>query len=388
MAKRNIKSKDYKIGFSIFQKKSGINFWRFFFPGINQENKEECFFCLEFEVLNPNISENEMLFSLSQKKILPEDLQSALLGNSSILNEQTNTKSSYCSVRLLKLGKKSKQLCQFMSFKEVDFDFKNMEFKIGNKLFTDKSLSGFISIANEDEIKNKEIFCQQGYATWNLEYKIKESELKGYHNDSYRWFPIGVKTDFVGKVNFDGEDFLVDTRTALGHIDRFYGNAYPTELIHIYCSNLISMISGKKLENSAFCIQGIFENRISLIGNLENIDISFFANKSQREYNCVFNCVEVPGIENYSERMLHWSFSLNDKQTIVDIDIFCRLTELNNRIIEKPEGNRNIISLLEGGTGFGEIKLYKKNKKAIEQIEHAKLTKVICEFGKSDIYNS
>ena len=388
MAKRNIKSKDYKIGFSIFQKKSGINFWRFFFPGINQETKEECFFCLEFEVLNPNISENEMLFSLSQKKILPEDLQSALLGNSSILNEQTNTKSSYCSVRLLKLGKKSKQLCQFMSFKEVDFDFKNMEFKIGNKLFTDKSLSGFISIANEDEIKNKEIFCQQGYATWNLEYKIKESELKGYHNDSYRWFPIGVKTDFVGKVNFDGEDFLVDTRTALGHIDRFYGNAYPTELIHIYCSNLISMISGKKLENSAFCIQGIFENRISLIGNLENIDISFFANKSQREYNCVFDCVEVPGIENYSERMLHWSFSLNDKQTIVDIDIFCRLTELNNRIIEKPEGNRNIISLLEGGTGFGEIKLYKKNKKAIEQIEHAKLTKVICEFGKSDIYNS
>lgn len=388
MAKRNIKSKDYKIGFSIFQKKSGINFWRFFFPGINQENKEECFFCLEFEVLNPNISENEMLFSLSQKKILPEDLQSALLGNSSILNEQTNTKSSYCSVRLLKLGKKSKQLCQFMSFKEVDFDFKNMEFKIGNKLFTDKSLSGFISIANEDEIKNKEIFCQQGYATWNLEYKIKESELKGYHNDSYRWFPIGVKTDFVGKVNFDGEDFLVDTRTALGHIDRFYGNAYPTELIHIYCSNLISMISGKKLENSAFCIQGIFENRISLIGNLENIDISFFANKSQRAYNCVFDCVEVPGIENHSERMLHWSFSLNDKQTIVDIDIFCRLTELNNRIIEKPEGNRNIISLLEGGTGFGEIKLYKKNKKAIEQIEHAKLTKVICEFGKSDIYNS
>lgn len=388
MAKRNIKSKDYKIGFSIFQKKSGINFWRFFFPGINQENKEECFFCLEFEVLNPNISENEMIFSLSQKKILPEDLQSALLGNSSILNEQTNTKSSYCSVRLLKLGKKSKQLCQFMSFKEVDFDFKNMEFKIGNKLFTDKSLSGFISIANEDEIKNKEIFCQQGYATWNLEYKIKESELKGYHNDSYRWFPIGVKTDFVGKVNFDGEDFLVDTRTALGHIDRFYGNAYPTELIHIYCSNLISMISGKKLENSAFCIQGIFENRISLIGNLENIDISFFANKSQREYNCVFDCVEVPGIENHSERMLHWSFSLNDKQTIVDIDIFCRLTELNNRIIEKPEGNRNIISLLEGGTGFGEIKLYKKNKKAIEQIEHAKLTKVICEFGKSDIYNS
>ena len=58
------------------------------------------------------------------------------------------------------------------------------------------------------------------------------------------------------------------------------------------------------------------------------------------------------------------------------------------RIIEKPEGNRNINNIVEGGTGFGEIKLYRKNKKAIEQIEHAKLTKVICEFGKSDIYIS
>ena len=148
------------------------------------------------------------------------------------------------------------------------------------------------------------------------------------------------------------------------------------------------MISGKKLEDSAFCIQGVFENRVSIKGNLENLDISFFANKSKRLYSCVYDCMEVPGIENQSDKMLHWSFSLNDKQNIVDIDIFCKLSELYNRIIEKPEGNRNIINIVEGGTGFGEIKLYRKNKKAIEQIEHAKLTKVICEFGKSDIYIS
>lgn len=388
MAKRSIKSKDYKIGFSNFQKKSGVNFWRFFFPGINEQNKDECFFCFEFEALNPNLSENKVLFSLLQKKIKPEDLQSALLGNTSFLNEQDYPKSSYCSVKLIRLGKKSKQLSQFIPINEVDFDLKNMELKIGNKLFTENTLSGFISITDEDEIKNKEILCQQGYATWNLEYKIKESELKGYHNDSYRWFPIGIKTDFVGKINFDGEDYLVDTRTSLGYIDRFFGNSYPQELIHVYCSNLVSMISGKKLEDSAFCIQGVFENRVSIKGNLENLDISFFANKSKRLYSCVYDCMEVPGIENQSDKMLHWSFSLNDKQNIVDIDIFCKLSELYNRIIEKPEGNRNIINIVEGGTGFGEIKLYRKNKKAIEQIEHAKLTKVICEFGKSDIYIS
>ena len=74
------------------------------------------------------------------------------------------------------------------------------------------------------------------------------------------------------------------------------------------------MISGRKLENSAFCIQGVFENRVTLIGNLEDIDISIYANKSKRTYNCVYDCMEVPGIENHSEKMLHWSFSLNYKQ--------------------------------------------------------------------------
>ena len=157
MAKRNIKLKDYKTGFSNFQKKNGINLWRINIHEINEENKEECFFCLEFESLNSSISDKNVLFSLTQKKISSEDIQSAILGNISTLTEQNNSKSSYCSVRLLKLGKKSKQLCQFISIKEVDFDLKNMELKIGNKLFTEKSLSGFLSITNEDDLKNKEI---------------------------------------------------------------------------------------------------------------------------------------------------------------------------------------------------------------------------------------
>ena len=89
----------------------------------------------------------------------------------------------------------------------------------------------------------------------------------------------------------------------------------------------------------------------------------------------------MPEAENPEENLLHWSVSLNSKLWVIDIDIFCKIKELNNRTIELPEGRRQVLNLLEGGTGTGEIKLYKHIGNTLEQIEHATLVKVFCEFG-------
>ena len=52
-----------------------------------------------------------------------------------------------------------------------------------------------------------------------------------------------------------------------------------------------------------------------------------------------------------------------------------------DRSLELPEGKRKVLNLLEGGSGTGEIKLYKHIGNTLEQIEHATLQKVFCEFG-------
>lgn len=380
------KSKNYKIGFSNIQKKDGINFWRFFFVGTNVVSKEDCAFFLEFEALNPNISPSQTIFNLKQKEILAEDLQSALIGNDVSLSNAQNEKSSYCVLRIAKLGKNAKQLCQYFSLNDAEFNFKSFEIKIGDKIFSENFLKGFLSVSKNDLLKNPELLCNDGYATWNLEYKIVESQNKGFKSDACRWFPLGIKSDFVGKINFNGEDFFVDPRVSSGYVERFFGNDFTKSWIHVHCSDLLSLISGKELKNSAFCAQGVFDDRISFSGSLGNLEVDFYADKSKRSYNCVFDCTQFPGIEDPSEQLLHWSFSINGKTWIVDIEVFCRLSELLNRFLESPAGEKKGLNLLEGGTGYGELKLYKRNGKAIEQIEYAQLKKVVCEFGETDFF--
>ena len=89
----------------------------------------------------------------------------------------------------------------------------------------------------------------------------------------------------------------------------------------------------------------------------------------------------MPENENPEENLLHWSASLNSKDWVIDIDVFCKIRELINRTIELPEGKRQVLNLLEGGNGTGELKLYKHIGNTLEQIEHATLTKVFSEFG-------
>lgn len=384
MAKKNIKSKDYKIGFSNIQKKNGINFWRFFFSGINSVSKESETFFIEFELLNPSLSPDKPFFSDLNKPFSPNDLQAALIGDINSLGNKKKEKSSYCVLRIGKLGQKSKQLCQYFAWNDASFSFRPFEIKIGNKLINEYQLSGFINVDEQDSIENPTLYPDYGYSNWNLEYYIQESTVLGYKDDKFRWFPFGKKTIFAGKLNFNGIDYIIDPKGHEGYIERFYGNAFINKWVHINCSEIISLITGKRITDSSFCIHGVFGKKLTFLGNLENISISLFADKLKHSYDCVFDCTQMPGNENAKEQLLHWSLSFNDKKWIIDIDVFCKVSELINKIYTNSEDSTTGLNILEGGTGFGEIKFYKQNKKSIEQIEHAKISKVICEYGNID----
>ena len=89
----------------------------------------------------------------------------------------------------------------------------------------------------------------------------------------------------------------------------------------------------------------------------------------------------MPSVEEIDQNNLHWSVSIHNKQWIIDVDAFCQINELTNRSIELPEGQRKVLNVLQGGSGSGEIKIYRKSGKNLEQIEFAKFTNCVCEFG-------
>ncbi len=380
--KKNIK--DSRYGLSGSSKKIGVNLWRCFFVGFEKNSASEQMFFIELEMINPSLSPSEPLLGFKPRvTITEEDLQYTLAGTLAAkdLKSENIVQPSYVAVRIGKLGAQPKQLCSYQPLKSMKFSNKPFTIQMENKLFTEDALSGFINITEDDFQKHPEYMCDKGYASWNLKYEIICDMAEGYKNKNERWFPYGIKTDFSGIVSFDGADYIIEPRKCMGYMDRYWGRTMPYDWFHISSANLTSIISGRVLQKSFFTIQGVFEDKLAFMGSFEGSDIIFPANLSKRQYSCVWDCIQTPESENPDDNKLHWSVSINNKLWVLDIDLYCKVNELSNRVLELPEGNRKVLSILQGATGTGEIKLFKKIRNTLEQIEYAEITKAVCEFG-------
>ena len=364
-------SNDYKFGLNGAKKKVGINNWRFIFNGINTSTGAEQMFYIEFEMLNPWASNDLVQLGFKPRvKISAEDLQYALAGTDSAKSISTEAivQPSYCAVRVGTFGVEGKQLCSYYPVKLVKFSNKPFEIIVDNKYFNENKIGGFINVPEEEKAAHPELLCDAGYAKWEINYTVQRDYKNGYKSDLLRWFPFGLQ-------------YAIDPKRCCGYSERFWGKGVPEPYFHLSSANLTSVISGKTLFESSFAVNGIFDERVSFIGKFEDIDIELCADGSKRQFSVVWDCAQMPENENPEENLLHWSTSLNSKEWVIDIDVFCKIRELNNRSIELPEGQRKVLNLLEGGSGTGEIKLYKHIGNTLEQIEHATLAKVFCEFG-------
>lgn len=387
MANLNKILKEYKYDLAGNKKKIGINYWRFIFNGLEALSGAEQIFFIELEMINPWLSSSEVLLGFKPRvKVSEEDLQYALAGTQSAkeINTETLLQPSYCSIRIGKLGAVAKQLCYYFPAKDMKIQSKPFEIDINNKIFSENKLSGFLSVSQEDISANPELLCDSGYATWDITYEVNTPNTMGYKRKDTRWFPFGLNSLFSGKINFDGTDYIIDSRKCSGYVERYWGPVFPETWFHISSCNMSSVITGKTLLSSSFAIQGVFEDKVSFIGHFEDLNIELCANKSNRQYSVIWDCTQMPESENKEENLLHWSVSINNKLWIVDIDVYCKIKDLYNRTLELPEGKRKILNLVEGATGTGEIKIYKHIGNTLEQIEHVELVKVICEFGRSE----
>lgn len=377
-------AKQNKFGFSTGKKKFGVNFWRFFFKGIEKNGGSECLFYIEFEMLNPWTNPSEATLGFAPRvTIKEEDLQYALSGTASAHDIQTEVivQPSYVAVRVGKLDDFPKQLVQYIPFQNVSFNQKPFEIRAESNVFTEDAITGFVSVSLTEKNQHPEYFCDSGSANWNLQYDILNGYEEGFDNGGDSWFPSGMRTAFSGVINFDGLDYIVDPSKNCGYIDRFWGKTFPEQWFSVSSTSLTSLISGKTLTESAFCIQGIFDGKIIFIGNFEGAEIIFAPNSSTKNYNTVWNCLEAPEADEDGDKNVHWSISIDSKLWVIDIDVFCKAKYLYDCKMECPEGLRKVINIVQSGQGTGEIKLYKKIKNDLEQIEYAKISKAVCEFG-------
>ena len=73
--------------------------------------------------------------------------------------------------------------------------------------------------------------------------------------------------------------------------------------------------------------------------------------------------------------------SIRKSKYVIDIDVVCKAEEMLVKDYEIPQGLRTLLRVLSGGSGKGEIRIYKKNGKDLELLEHANIFDALCEYG-------
>lgn len=367
-------------------KRNGAVWRRFIFKGLEADSGAERMFFVELEMVNPYLSPDEVVLGFkSRSKISEDDLQYALAGTKAAheLRCEPLVTPSYVAVRAGSFGLHAKQLCSYHAVKSVSGGFKLAEIAAGKCIFTDNYIRGEISRTSSEIREHPEYLCDSGCISWNIQYEIKYSFPPGYEKKTDIWVPNGARTDFTGSLTLDGLEYHIIPKTSCGYIDFHAGHSLPLPWIHLSSSALTSLISGKKLFNSCFSVQGLYEERLALYVVLEDNSVLIKAKNDRHSINPVWECTRMP-MDEEGER-LHWSVSVDTKKWVVDIDIMCLVKELFVRNIELPEGRRKVMKQLAGGTGTGEIRLYRHVGKNLELIEDAHVANALCEYGQFEL---
>ncbi|MCI1209936.1 MAG: hypothetical protein LKF96_10880 [Treponema sp.] len=359
----------------------GFDKWRFFCNGRSQTTGEERLFFLELYLLNPGISPGIPCFEFKKNSsVSAAELQNALTGSGApdAIKDTPRAVSSYGAVRAGILGQNGKTVVNFFPAEAFNPLYKSFDFTVGPCSFSNGGLKGGVTLSSEENLLHPEYFCDSGMISWNLLYEQLIGFTKGFSGKKQQWFPDGCKTVFRGSFSVDDELYTVVPDKSFGYMDRSWGGSYDPSWFHISAAEMTSIITGRKLKNSCFAVQGCYTNRLSVVSMLEDRSFVFNAGVKSHKYFVTWECTQIP--EDTDEEKLHWSVSVHDRNTVIDIDLFSKTDELCMGMYEIPSGGR-LLQVLRSGSADGEIRYYNKIKKNLELIEHAHISNAVCEFG-------
>ncbi|MDE5798560.1 MAG: hypothetical protein K2H73_06020 [Treponemataceae bacterium] len=365
---------------------NGFERWRYAFVGTSKTTGEERAFFVELYLVNPAVSPKEPVLAQKSRLSLSEaDLQYALAGTVSAENAgaELAVQPSYALVKAGVFGADGKQLNAFFAASKLSWHKNEAEFVVSNCTFGADRITGAVRVAPSEIRERPELLCSSGVMDWALRYEKVISSAPLYKKNGSVWIAGGAKAMFAGVVHIDGVEYVVSPRKSSGYIDRSWGGSLNSPSLHISSSNLTSLITGKPLASSCFAISGEFEGALRLYVNLEGDELCIHKKSPFDRFTEIHDCSPMP--PDADGEKLHWTVSVHRKRLVIDVDIFCKTAEMFVRDYEAPEGERKLLKVLGGGTGFGEIRIYKKRGKDLELLEHAHVADALCEYGQVEV---
>ena len=389
VAQKNTSSEHYMLKGSL--RKNGFDRWRLVTVGRETETGEERVFFIEFYIVNPLLSPEECVLGFKSRVSVntEEDLHAALAGTASVkkIKSEELVQPSFAKVRAGYLTTNGRQINGYFPSNQIQTGKTDLLVKVGTDesnycSLTTSSTYGTVSVSLEEANEQPELLSHSGKISWNLHYARKLSFSPDLKTSAYTWAVNGAYTEFEGKIIYNMHEYVVTPEKSFGYIDKMWGREPPSPFFHLHSSNLTSIINGKKLDNSCFVVQGEYNSSLSVLLSLNGKDVTFNASKA-KGYEINYGFSQMPDDEDGVK--YHWSVSVSNRSYVVDIDAYCDTKAMFLRDYECPDGNRKVLRLAGGGTGTGDLRLYKKIRKNLELIEQVHVANIVCEYGNIEL---
>ena len=353
------------------QAKRGYDWWWHSFTGRSESTGKEKSFFVEYFLCNPSLGGDEPI--LGQKEE----------------NRKEGRKPSYLMVKAGSWGEDSAQIHRFFGWKEIDVSYSvPFSVKAEDNFCTEDRMYGKVKVEGAEE--KPYLMSQNGEMEWDLSINKKVAFNVGYGAGRlFRriqlfemfWHAEGMKTEYSGVVVWNGERYIVSPESSYGYSDKNWGKDFTSPWVWLSSCNLVSAVSGKKLEDSVFDIGGGCP-KIGPIPLKRKLLSAFWYEGKCYEFNFskFWTFTRTSFYSKETEDEIIWHVEQKTVRFSMVTDITCKKKDMLLVNYEAPNGKKLHNRLWNGGSGEGRVKLY-KGKKLIDEVI---CRNVGCEYGEYD----
>ncbi|MCQ2591242.1 MAG: hypothetical protein MJ188_00535 [Treponema sp.] len=365
--------------------KQGYDWWWHNFTGVNAKTGEEKSFFIEYFTCNPKLANQ----SGGGIKTPGEEAICGQLEK----NKAAGVKPSYLMVKAGWWGLEKAQLHRFIPWKDVELsnDKEGYKIKALDCFASETALKGSVEIALEDSVEHSEWMCNAGSMQWDLKVSKKVTFNVGYGAGAlFRklkafemyWHAEGMKTEYSGTVIANGVEYIIKPEVSFGYADKNWGSNFTSPWVWLSSNDLVSKITGKKLQDSVFDIGGGKPKVFGIALDRKLLSDFWYEGKSY-EFNfsqfwtfcrTSFDCKE-------TDSEIVWFVRQETVSAVMETEIRCKKQEMLLVNYESPDGEKRHNRLWNGGTGEGTVKLWKKAGSKKVLLDEIEAKHVGCEFG-------
>ncbi|MCF0229677.1 MAG: hypothetical protein HUJ76_08325, partial [Parasporobacterium sp.] len=333
------------------QARQGYDWWWHSFTAINDTTGEERPFYIEYFLCNPEKGGSLPVFGQ-----LPE-------------NREKGAVPSYFMVNVGTWGKNPRQLHRFFGWEETAVSY-GVPYRVeaSDCLASETVLKGSVCVTEEEAEEHPEWMCDSGNMQWELSVEKQIPFNVGYGAGTLMrklqlfemfWHAEGMKTAYRGKIILDGETYTVSADTCYGYADKNWGKDFTTPWLWLSSDDLVSEITGKRLENSVFDIGG-GRPKIGPVSLKRKLLSAFWYEGTGYEFNFskfwTFTRTQFSCRETADEIIWHVEQRTGRNRMVTDAS--CRKSDMLLIQYEAPNGTKRHTRLWNGGNGTGTVQLY------------------------------